>query len=100
MKNEERGEREAENEERETGKRGNGEKRRGTGEGRREREERRTEHKERGPGTRDRTRGTGKWKWKKTVHQSSISKSSPILCFAPFFNFLFPVLSFSNTRPL
>ena len=83
MKNEERGEREAENEERETGKRGteNGQRRRENG-------ERRTGHKERGPGTKDRTRGTGKWKCKKkNLHQSSISKSSPILCLAPIFQF-------------
>ena len=51
MKNEERGEREAENEERETGKRGNGEQRRGNGEGRRKNGERDTRNGDQEPGT-------------------------------------------------
>ena len=51
-----------ENGERRTGKRKTRTGKRGTENG-----ERRTGHKERGPGTRDRARETGKWKWKKIL---------------------------------
>ena len=81
MKNEERGDREAENEERETGNR---ERTTATG-------ERTTENGTQGTGTRNQGPNTGNGKMKmqkkKNLHQSSISKSSPILCLAPIFQF-------------
>ena len=94
MKNEERGEREAENEERETGNR---ERATATG-------ERTTENGTQGTGTRNQGPNTGNGKMKmqkkKTYTKAQSANHHPFSVLLPFFNFLYPVLCFSNTRPL
>ena len=70
-KNEERGEREAENEEQETGKRRNGEQRRGNGEGRRKNGERDTRNGDQEPGSKHRERENENGKKPYTKAQSA-----------------------------